>query len=103
MTYFKYEIVQYAGFPDSSVGKESACNPGHLGSIPGLGRSPGEANSYPLQFSGLEISSNCRVHGVPKNWTQLSDFPTPVLAWRIPGTGEPGGLLSTGSHRVGHD
>ena len=103
MTYFKYEIVQYAGFPDSSVGKESACNPGHLGSIPGLGRSPGEANSYPLQFSSLEISINCIVHGVPKNWTQLSDFPTPVLAWRIPGTGEPGGLLSTGSHRVGHD
>ena len=103
MTHFKYEIVQYAGFPDSSVGKESTCNPGHLGSIPGLGRSPGEGNSYPLRFSGLEISINCIVHGVPKNWTQLSDFPTPVLAWRIPGTGETGGLLSTGSHRVGQD
>ena len=56
-------------------------------------------------------------HGVAKSWTQLSDFTftfhfhalkemathSSVLAWRIPGTGEPGGLPSTGSHRVGHD
>ena len=39
------------GFPDSSVGKESACNAGDLGSIPGLGRSPGEGEGYPLQYS----------------------------------------------------
>ena len=58
------------------------------------------------------------VHGVPPSWTQLSDFiftfhfhtlekematHSTVLAWRIPGTEEPGGLPSTGSHRVGHD
>ena len=58
------------------------------------------------------------VRGVPKGWTQLSDFTftfrfhalekemathSSVLAWRIPGMGEPGGLLSMGSHRVGHD
>ena len=58
------------------------------------------------------------VHGVAKSWTQLSDFTftfhfhalekemathSSVLAWRIPGTGEPAGLLSLGSHRVGHD
>ena len=42
------------GFPDSSVSKESACNVGDLGSIPGLGRSPGEGKGYPLQYSGLE-------------------------------------------------
>ena len=42
--------------PDSSVGKESACNAGDPGSIPGLGRSPGEENGYPLQYSGLENS-----------------------------------------------
>ena len=42
------------GFPDSSVGKESACNVGGLGLIPELGRSPGEGKSYPLQYSGLE-------------------------------------------------
>ena len=44
------------GFPDSSAGKESACNAGDLGSIPGLGRSPGEGKVYPLQYSGLENS-----------------------------------------------
>ena len=42
------------GFPGGSAGKESACNVGDIGSIPGLGRSPGEGNSYPLQYSGLE-------------------------------------------------
>ena len=43
-------------FPDSSVGKESACNPGDLGSISGLGRSLGEGKGYPLQYSGLKNS-----------------------------------------------
>ena len=44
------------GFPDSSVGKESTCNAGDPGSIPGLGRFLGEGNGYPLQYSGLENS-----------------------------------------------
>ena len=44
------------GFPDSSVGKESACNVGDLGSFPGLGRYPGEGKGYPLQDSGLQNS-----------------------------------------------
>ena len=44
------------GFPGSSAGKESACNAGDLGSIPGLGRSPGGGQGYPLQYSGLENS-----------------------------------------------
>ena len=57
-----------------SAGKESACNAGDLGSIPGLGRSPGEGNGYPLQYSGLENSMDCTVHGVTKSRTQLSDF-----------------------------
>ena len=47
---------------------------GDLGSIPGLGRSPGEGNGYPLQYSGLENSMDCVVHGVAKSQTQLSDF-----------------------------
>ena len=47
------------GFPGGSAGKESTCNEGDLGSIPGLGRSPGEGNSYLLQYSGLENSMNC--------------------------------------------
>ena len=62
------------GFPDSSVGKESACNAGDLGSIPGLGRSPGEGRGHPHQYSGLENSMDCTVHGVTKSQTQLSDF-----------------------------
>ena len=62
------------GFPDSSVGKESTCNAGDPGLIPGLGRSPGEGKGYPLQYSGLENSMDCIVHGVTKSRTQLSDF-----------------------------
>ena len=62
------------GFPDSSVGKESACNAGDLGLIPGLGRSPGEGKGYPLQYSGLQNSMDCIVHGDAKSWTQLNDF-----------------------------
>ena len=46
----------FLSFPCDSVGKESACNAGDLGSIPGLGRSPGEGKGYPLQYSGLENS-----------------------------------------------
>ena len=61
-------------FPDSSVGKESACNAGDPGSIPGSGRSTGERIGYPLQYSGLEDSMDCIVHGVAKSGTRLSDF-----------------------------
>ena len=62
------------GFPDSSVGKESSCNAGDLGSIPGLERSPGEGKGYPLWYSGLENSMDCIIHGVTKSWTRLRDF-----------------------------
>ena len=61
-------------FPGDSAGKESVCNVGDLGSIPRLGRSPGEGNDYSLQYSGLENSMDCIVHGVTKSWTQLSGF-----------------------------
>ena len=64
----------YMGFPCGSAGKESSCNVGDLGSVSGLGRFPGEGNSYPLRYSGLENSMNCIVHRVAKNWTQLGDF-----------------------------
>ena len=57
-------------FPCGSAGKESACNVGDLGSIPGLGGSPGEGKGYPLQYSGLEKSMDCIVHGVSKSRTQ---------------------------------
>ena len=61
-------------FPCGSAVNESTCNAGDLSSIPGLGRCPGEGKDYPLQYSGLENSTDCIVHGVSKSWTQLSDF-----------------------------
>ena len=83
----------------------------------------GEGNGTPLQYSCLENPMDggawwAAVHGVARSQTWLSDFTftfhfhaldkemathSSVLAWRIPGTGEPGGLPSMGSHRVGHD
>ena len=56
------------GFPGGSAGKESACNAGDLGSIPGLGRSPGEGKGCPLQYSDLENSMDCTVHGVASDF-----------------------------------
>ena len=54
---FRHLIISVRkSFRDSSVGKESACNVGDLGSVPGLGRFPGEGKGYPLQYSGLENS-----------------------------------------------
>ena len=57
-------VPVFSGFPCSSAGKESACNVGDLGSVPGLGRSPGEGKGYLLQYSVLENSMYCVVHGV---------------------------------------
>ena len=62
------------GFPCGSTGKEAACSAGDLGSVPGLGRSPGEGKGSPLQYSGLENSVDSIVHEVTKSWTRLSDF-----------------------------
>ena len=108
-----FDCIYVHNFPSSSVGKESACNAGDPGSIPGLedplekgsaphssvlglpwwlswlrihlqcetpgfdpgmGRSPGEGNCYPPQYSGLEISMDCIVHVVTKSQTQPGDF-----------------------------
>ena len=88
-----------------------------------LTEADGEGNGTPLQYSCLEYPMDggawwAAVHGVASSWTQLSDFTftfhfhtlekemathCSVLAWRIPRTGEPSGLLSMGSHRVGHN
>ena len=62
-------IPVFLGFPGGLAGKESACNVGDLGSIPGLGRSPGEGKGYLLQYSGLENSMDYIVHEVSKSWT----------------------------------
>ena len=63
-----------ADFPCGSAGKESACNVGDLSSIPELGRSPGEGKGYPLQYSGLENSTDCTVHGIAKGLTHWATF-----------------------------
>ena len=72
---FWVALLTLTGFPGGSNGKESACNVGDVGLIPGSGRSPGKGNVYPLQYSCLENSMD----------------------------GEPGGLQSMGLQRVGHD
>ena len=64
-------IQYYLGFPYGSAGKGPTCSAGDL---PGLGRSPGEGKGSPLQYSGLENSMDCIVHGIAKSWTRLSDF-----------------------------
>ena len=73
-----YPDILLKGFPGVSNGKESACNAGDPGLIPGLGRFPGERNGKQLQYSCLENSVNrgacwVTVHGVRKSQTQLSD------------------------------
>ena len=64
----------FLGFPCGLAGKESSCNAGDLGSILGLGGSPGEAKGYPVQYSGLENSMDCIVHWITKSQTRLSNF-----------------------------
>jgi len=78
MTGFRVHIMLSKGFPGGSVSKESACNAGDQGSIPRSGRSPGEGNGNPLQYSCLENSMGrgalwAIVHGIAKSRTQLSN------------------------------
>ena len=98
----------FTGFPDSLVGKESACSAGDLGSIPGSGRSPGEGIGYPLQYSWASLRAQ-QVKNLPatwETWVRSLGWEDPleketathssILAWRIPGTEAPGRLQSMG-------
>ena len=120
------EDLPYSGIklasPVSPVLQADSSPLSHQGS-PDLWITKREGNGTPLQHSCLENPMDrgawwAVVHGVTKSWTWLSDFTfifhfhalkkemathSSVLDWRIQGTGEPGGLLSMGSHRVGHD
>ena len=69
-----YLEISLLFFPCGSAGKEFTCKAGDLDSIPGLGRSPREGKGYALQYSGLENSMDCVVHGVAKSRTRLTDF-----------------------------
>ena len=86
------------GFSGGSAGKESTCNAGDLGSVPGLGRSPGEGKGYPFQYSGLENSMDCIVHGVTKSRTRLSDFHFHFLSMIIKTNCELICLVKMGKH-----
>ena len=99
---FNKDLEEIKGFPGGSEVKASACNVGDLGSIPGLGRSPGEGNCNPLQYSCLENPMDrgawwATVHGVAKSQTRLSDltYGTSIVAVPIyiPTNGV-GGFLS---------
>ena len=72
--YLRLKFATSTQLPCGSAGKESTCNAGDLGLIPGLGKSPGERKGYPLQYSGLENSMDYIVYGVAKSWTWLSNF-----------------------------
>ena len=108
--------LSYAsGFPDSSAGKESACNARDPGSISGLERSPAEGIGYPLQCSWASLVAQM-VKNLPAMWEtwdlslgredpleESMATHSSILPWRIPWTEEPGGLQSMGSQRVRHD
>ena len=103
------------GFPDSSVGKESACNTRDPSLIPGSGRFTGIQIGYSLQYSWASLVAQL-VKNPPEmqeTWVQSLGWDDPLekemathcsnLAWRIPRMEEPGRLQSVGSQRVGHD
>ena len=93
LTFYRDSKVNLGCFPGGSDGKESACNAGDKGSIPGLGRSPGEGHGNPLQYSCLENPMDrgawqATVHGVTWSQTRLSDYHfdfthTNVLPWTM--------------------
>ena len=83
---YTYTLYMYTCMlPSCSVGKESACNAADLSLIPGLGRSPGEGNGYLLQYSGLENSVNCIVHGVAESFTfiYMYNWVTGLYTWNL--------------------
>ena len=105
-----FSVGALLGFPDSSVGKESACNAGDPSSVSGSGRSAGEGTGYPLQYSWASLVAQL-VKNPPatwETWVQSLGWEDPlekgeaasssVLAWRIPWTVRPMGL-----QRVRHD
>ena len=102
------------GFPGGSVGKESACNVGDLGSSPGLGRSPGGGHGNPLASMGFPGGSDGKesacnagdlgsIPGLGRSLEKGTATQTSILAWRIPWTEEPGRLQSIGLQKAGHD
>ena len=104
----------FLGLLGGSDGKESACNEGDLGSIPGLRRSPREGKGHPRQYSwaSLVAQSVKNPSAMWETWVRSLDWEdsleegmathSSILAWEIPWTEEPGGLQSMGSQSVRH-
>ena len=84
----------FLGFPGSSARKESACNEGDLGSIPGLEDPLKKGTGYLLQNTGLKNSIDCIVHGVAKSWTRLSDWTNWFLSCRSQASDQRSACLS---------
>ena len=109
--FFKYTL----GFLGSSAGKESACNAGDPGSIPGSGRSTGEGISSSLQYSWASLVAQMvkNLPAMQETWVWSLSWedslqkgmgtPSGILAWRIPRTEEPGRLQSMGLQSIGHN
>ena len=107
--------VQEPGFPGSLAGKESACNAADPDLIPGLGRSAGEGNGYPLQYSWASLVAQLVKNppAIRETWVPSLGWEDPlekgmathcsILACRIPRTEEPGWLWCLGSQRVRHN
>ena len=105
-------ISMAQGFPDSSVGKEAACNEGDLGSVPGSGRSSGEGKGYPLQDSWASLVTQLvkNLSAMWETWVWSlgwEDFLEKgkathfsILVWKIPWTEEPGGYSSGGCKKL---
>ena len=100
-------LISGQGFPDSSVGQESSCNAGDPGSIPALGRSPGEGKAHPLQYSwaSLVVQLVKNLPAMRETWVRSLGWEDPLekgkathssmLAWRIPQTGEVHGVAKS--------
>ena len=105
----------YGGFSGSSVGKESACNAGDPGSIPGPAWSPGEGIGYPLQYSWVSLVAQLvkNLPAIRETWVQPLGWKDPleaglathssILAWRIPMDRVAWQATVHGSQRAGHD
>ena len=103
------------GFPCNSASKESACNAGDPGSIPGSGSSPEEGIGYPLQYFGASLVAQMgkNLSAMQETWIRPLGWEDPleegmathssILAWRIPWSEKPVGLQSMGLQRVGCD
>ena len=111
ITWRRDRLPTTAGFPDSSVGKESTCNAGDPGSIPGSGRSTGEGIDYPLQYFWASLVAQLVKNppAMQETWVQSLGWEDPLekgkathsstLDWRIPWTEEPGRLYSPWAHK----